>query len=89
MTPGLLAFSSLGIASEPYCLSKSQVKYNTVHVCGVNLANSFGTKGEQLKCRQFLKPLMATVSGKNVPKYCDQCKNCHLKYAVKFKQKCY
>ncbi len=85
-TPSLLAFFSLGIASDPY---SRQGKYSTLPVCGVNLANSFGTNGEQLKRRQFLMPLMATVFGKNVPKYCDQCKNCHLKYAVKFKQKCY
>jgi hypothetical protein len=36
---------------------------------GVNFINILGAKAEQLFCKSFLRLLMATAFGKNVPKY--------------------
>ncbi len=66
LAPGLLAFFSLGTVLEPYSLSRRQGKYSTLPVCGVNLANSFGTKGEQLKHREFLN------DGNSICQKCSQ-----------------
>ena len=65
------------------------IRINLLLPLVLNFTNIFGTKAEQLLRKYFFMIFAATEFGKLVPKYGTEHKSCSLKYAGKFKCKCW